>query len=215
MPIRGRLLAIVVAGLAAMPAPPLFAHGSGYLFARVAISADGGVVLELTADVGDPLFGDGEPQARAVLGQALRLQRGGALRRLDEVGTLAFEPRAHHGADAPALPGDGDGDGPHRLLTAVWRAHLPGETLVFATPERTPHDVLLWQAQPSGPPLQWQLLISGERSRPIAVPGGAPPARAYWLGGALVALVSVFIAWQIARDWRARVRLSPAGAPRE
>ena len=199
---RGCLLAAIVAGLAALPAPRLFAHGNEYLFARLAIAPDGEVVLELTADIANPLFTDGEVQVRSVLSEALRLSQGGMLKRLDEVGSLGFEQRTHYSPDSPLPPARDSSS--HQLLTAVWRARLPGQTLIFATPQRTPHDVLLWQAPVAGQPAEWKLLICGEQSPAIVVPASTSrtPALAYWFAAALVAAALAVVGWQFMRTMR-------------
>ena len=199
----GRLLAaVVIAGLAALPAPRLFAHGNEYLVARLAIGNDGEVVLELTADIANPLLSD-EAHARTVLASALQIRQGESFKPLEATSPLRFEFRDRYSDDAP-MQGATDAT-PHRLLTAIWRAHLPGQTLVFATPERTPHDVLLWRVPPAGQTPQWKLLISGEQSPEIDVPApsSAPSARAYWLGGAVMVIAFALTGWQVLRATRA------------
>ena len=60
------LLALLLA------APPLFAHGSECLFARVVPGAGGDITLELMADVaGNPLIPD-PSEARGILAGALK-----------------------------------------------------------------------------------------------------------------------------------------------
>lgn len=204
-----RLMAMV-AGLALL-APRLFAHGNEYLFARLAIAPDGEVVLELTADIANQLF-TSEEHARMVLAEALRLRSGEHFKRLDELAPLHFEHRSQYSVDSPMTTSRDAG--PHRLLTAIWRASLPGGSLVFATPERTPHDVVLWQVPPAGQNAEWKLLICGEQCSAIAVPAlpsSAVSSFAYWLGAAVAALALSVVGWQVARTTRAGLA---ATAPR-
>ncbi len=208
--LKAARLTAIVAGLALL-APRLFAHGNEYLFARLAIAPDGEVVLELTADIANQLF-TSEEHARTVLADALRLRSGENFKRLDELGPVRFEHRSQYSADSP-MPTTRDA-GPHQLLTAVWRATLPGQFLVFATPERTPHDVVLWQVPPAGQSAEWKLLICGEQSPAIAVPTGAstaPTPHAYWFGGVVMALALSAVGWQFVRTTRPNPETRPAG----
>jgi len=198
-------LFLVIAGLMLL-APRAWTHGNDCLFARLAVGNDGEVVLELTADWnGNPLFTD-EAQARTVLSDALRLRQDGSLHALVDSGTLSFEPRSGYGPDAP-LPPTHEASA-HPLLTAIWRAHLPGATVAFATPEHTPHDVVLWRVPPAGEPPQRVLLICGEQSPTFTIPAARiePSPRAYWLGGVLLAVIIPVIGWQLVRS----ARLHPA-----
>ena len=195
-------LTAIVAGLALL-APRLFAHGNEYLFARLSINPDGEVVLELTADIANPLFTD-EEHARTVLAEALRLRRADGFKRLDDISPLRFEHRDRYSADSPMT--SATDTGPHHLLTAIWHASLPGQSLIFATPERTPHDVVLWQVPPAGQSAEWKLLICGEQCTAIAVPArrsSAMSTYAYWLGAAVAALALSVVGWQVARTTRA------------
>lgn len=202
MPLRR--LFLVIAGLALL-APQAWGHGNECLFARLAVGNDGEVVLELTADWnGNPLFID-ESHARTVLSEALRVRQDGSLHRLDELGSLRFESRSQYSADTPMPPSPPTGDvAVHQLLTAVWRTHLPGASISFVTPQRTPHDVVLWRVPPAGESPLRMLLICGEQSPAFTVPMGkmAPSPQAYWLGGALLAALFPLIGWQIARSVR-------------
>lgn len=203
-------LTAIIAGLVLL-APRLIAHGNEYLFARLAIAPDGEVVLELTADIANQLF-TSEEHARVVLAEALRLRSGGGFKRLDELAPLRFEHRSQYSVDSPMTTTHDAG--PHRLLTAVWRASLPGGNLIFATPERTPHDVVLWQVPTEGQSPEWRLLICGEQSQPITVPTGAsaaPSARAYWLGSAVMVFALSAGGWLAFRAARSAPPIKPAG----
>jgi hypothetical protein len=192
-------MAFLIAGLAA-PAPRLFAHGNDYLFARVSPGDGGAITVELTADYGGGTLITSEEQARQVLADALQVRLGQRLARLDELGELRFERRSRQSDDAPVPPSADPG--PHLLLTAVWRARLPGQTVVFATPQRTPHDVLLWntaEPRPEAGQSRWMLLICGEESRPIALAAAAAPAASSWIGGLAIALLVPAIGWQVLR----------------
>jgi hypothetical protein len=183
---RIALLAILVTGLA-LPAPSAFAHGNQFVCARVTIGADGLVALELTADHGDnPNIADAA-EARQVLREVLRVQVDDALLPLEHVAPLSFAERDRYGEGAP-VPAAGE-PGPHRLVTASWRARLPERRIVFVTKDRTPLDVVMWDADR---PVQvgasrWMLLIAGDRSPEFvttAAGGGWPVVM-----GGLLALV--------------------------
>ncbi len=184
-------LAVTAAGLL-LTAPQLAAHGNECLFARVSQADGGDITVELTADVeGNPLIGDAL-QARGILAGALQVRIGGQRYRFEDLGAVSGESRTRLNDDAPVPPG-ADAS-PHQLLTAVWHARLPGQTVSFVTPDRTPHDVLLWDAAgcraPGAP--RWMLLICGEESRAYALPASASTSSAsvYWLAGlALAGLV--------------------------
>jgi len=150
-------------------APQLVAHGNECLFARVSQADGGDISVELTADIeGNALIGDAG-QARGILAGALQVRIGERRYRLEDLGAVTWEQRTRLSDDAPVPPNANDS--PHRLLTAVWHARLPGQIVTFVTPERTPHDVLLWDAVGSRAPgtPRWMLLICGEESRAYAL----------------------------------------------
>ncbi len=164
---------VLVAGLA-VPAPSAFAHGNQFICARLTIGDDGVIALELTADHGDnPNIADAA-QARQVLRDALRIQVGDSVLPLEHLAPLTFSERDSYRDDAPVPPSADPG--PHRLVNATWQARLPDQRVVFLAQERTPFDVVMWQAgqQPSAGASRWLLLIAGDRSpefrlRPAAV----------------------------------------------
>jgi hypothetical protein len=159
---RIAILAVLVTGLA-LPAPSAFAHGNQFIAAQLTIADDGRVALELTADHGDnPNIADAAA-ARQVLRECLQVCIGAERFPLEHFGALTFAEHQHYREDSP-LPSASE-PGPHRLVMASWSAQLPGQRIVFAAPERTPFDVVLWRA---GAPVlegnRWVLLIAGDRS---------------------------------------------------
>jgi hypothetical protein len=202
---RARLLPGLVA--LALAAPPASAHGNQILFARVEIGGDGAITLELTADHADNPFIADAAEARAVLGEALEVRLGAHRFALDQLGELRFEDRTSYSADAPLAAGSG----PHRLMTAVWRARLPGQDVTFAAKERTPLDVVLWRAGAPTPAgwSRWVLLIAGEASPVFTLtPATAAPVQSAALGLAMV-LAAPLLAWR----WRRRQARALALAP--
>lgn len=156
-------LVILVTGLALL-APSAFAHGNQFVGAKLTIGEGGAVALELTADHGDnPNISDAT-EARQVLRECLQVCIGDERYPLEEFGALTFSEHQAYGADSP-VPSSPEA-GPHRLVTASWRANLAGQRVVFAAKERTPLDVVLWRAdgQPLSKAGRWTLLIAGDRS---------------------------------------------------
>ena len=190
---RIAILAVLVTGLA-LPAPSAFAHGNQFVCARVTIGDDGHVGLELTADYGDnPNIADADA-AREVLREALRLQIGDDLVPLEKLGELRFSASDHYTDDSP-VPSAVE-PGPHRLVLASWQARLPGQRLVFVAKERTPLDVVMWQAgeKPSPGQSRWMLLIAGERSPAFVLTPAAANIPAGWFAGlALLAALPLLI----------------------
>ena len=137
--------ATMAAGLL-VTAPQLVAHGSECLFARVTQADGGDITVELTADVeGNPLIPDAG-QARGILAGALQVRIGKRRFRLEDLAALTWEQRTRLDGDAP-VPAGADASR-HQLLTAVWHARLPGQTVSFATPDRTPHKSALSPNRP-------------------------------------------------------------------
>ncbi len=160
---RIAILAVLIAGLV-LPAPLSFAHGNQFVCARVTISDDGHVALELTADYSDnPNIADAA-EARQVLRECLQIGLGDQRLPLEHFAPLQFSERDQYSADSP-IPPTSD-PGPHRLVVASWQARLPGQRLVFVAKERTPIDVVLWRADDMPAPTQsrWVLLIAGDAS---------------------------------------------------
>jgi hypothetical protein len=167
---RGMVCAAAMAAGLLSTAPQLVAHGNECLFARVSQADGGDITVELTADIeGNPLIGD-PGQARGILAGALQVRIGERRYRLEDLAALTWEQRTRLSDDAP-VPPPADAS-PHQLLTAVWHARLPGRTVTFVTPDRTPHDVLLWDAgsTPATGRPRWMLLICGEESHAYALP---------------------------------------------
>jgi hypothetical protein len=175
----------------ALPAPSAFAHGNQFICARVTLGPDGLVALELTADHGDnPNIADAGA-AQQVLREALRIQLGNDLVPLEQVARMTFAESDRYSVDAPMW--SAEESAPHRLVTARWQANLPGHRLVFVAKDRTPFDVVMWNAAgvPEAGRSRWILLIAGDRSPEfITTPasGGWPPVL-----GVLVSLVVVLL----------------------
>lgn len=199
---RIALLAILVTGLA-LPAPSAFAHGNQFICARLTIGDDGAVALELTADHGDnPNLADAD-EARQALRECLQLCIGDERFPLEAFGALAFAEGRQYSADSPVPPSSEVG--PHRLVTASWRADLAGRRVAFAAKDRTPLDVVLWRAdgKPAAGASRVLLLIAGDRS-PEFVMTPASFRLPAW-SAALLLLPLVPFVWQRLR------RSAPAG----
>lgn len=198
---RIAMLAVLVAGLA-LPAPSAFAHGNQFVCARVTIGDDGLVALELTADYGDnPNIADAQ-EARQVLREAVRLRIGDDVQPLEHFGVVRFEDRQHYGDDSP-VPSATE-PGPHRLVTAFWQTHLPGQRITFTAKERTPLDVVMWRAgeQSTAGQSRWMLLIAGDRSPEFAL----TPAAMKIPSGIIVVLGALAVLPLLVWSWRRRER---------
>jgi hypothetical protein len=192
--------AAMAAGLL-VTAPQLIAHGSECLFARVSQADGGDITVELTADVeGNPLIPDAL-QARDILAGALQVRIGERRYRLEDLAALTWEQRTRLSDDAPVPPGTDASR--HQLLTAVWHARLPGQTVSFVTPDRTPHDVLLWDAVAAPTPgrPRWMLLICGEESRAYALPAVSATSSTpvFWLAVLALAVLAPVLGFLGAR----------------
>lgn len=156
-------LAILATGLA-LPAPSAFAHGNQFIGAKLTIGEDGAVALELTADHGDnPNIADAA-EARQILRECLQVCIANERFPLETFGTLTFAEHQEYSDDSPVQ--SSSEAGPHRLVTASWRANLAGQRVVFAAKQHTPLDVVLWRAdgKPASDSGRWTLLIAGDRS---------------------------------------------------
>lgn len=196
---RIRHLLIFAAGGAFLA--PLFAsgHGCEFLLARVDVN-HGRVRLEITADVaGNPLFKDESDAAEAVR-TSLRVRTPAGLRALAELGPVTLEKRAEWDAGAPALFSPATSGQPHQLTTAVWEWRPETDEVVFAVPKGNLHDVLLWTHDDSaaGSSAKWSLLIEGESSPVISVPGDGSGKVWLWTAGSLLVLaMPVFLGWRL------------------
>lgn len=206
---RIALLAILTMGLA-LPAPSAFAHGNQFLCARLTVSGDGRVALELTADHGDnPNIADAA-EARQVLRECLQVCIGGQRFPLEHFAPLAFSDRTTYSDDSPVPPAAEAG--PHRLVGATWAADLAGRRIAFAAKERTPLDVVMWRGDEAPPSTgsRWMLLIAGDRSPEFTV---AARSTAWWIA-ALMAIAASALGWQVLRRRRPvyRVRMLSTAA---
>ncbi|MDZ4289865.1 MAG: hypothetical protein U0984_18010, partial [Prosthecobacter sp.] len=171
-----RVAAIVylLAGGAVMA--PLFAsgHACEFLVAKMQIS-EGVVQLEITADYGgNPMIPD-EDTARAAVQKILQVHQGGQPKSLEDLAPLAFERRQQWDPATPASFSPAPDGQAHELLTAVWRWQPKTHEVAFGVPDGSPNDVLLWTTAEHlpGKQVQWMLLIEGEKTPMIQVPGPA------------------------------------------
>lgn len=170
-----------------------FGHGSEFILARLDTATPGEVRLDLTADYGrNPLL-TSEEEARRVLPGCLHLLGGGgATRPLAEIATPEFEfPDAQDPA-APLPPDPFSSESEHLLITARFRWKTSERAVQFTIPRGSRHDVLLWQPAETAEreTSRWQILLGGDLSSEIALPGRAIP----WLwsfSGAAVLLGAV------------------------
>lgn len=187
-------LVLLVMGLA-LPAPSAFAHGNQFLCARLTISDDGRVALELTADHGDnPNIADAA-EAQQVLRECLQVCIGDKRFPLEHFAPLAFSERTRYSDDSPVPPTAESL--PHRLVTATWAADLPGRSFTFAAKDRTPLDVVMWRGDqaPSPGGSRWMLLIAGDRSPEFTAAVRATP----WWIAVLPAVAVALLGWRLRR----------------
>lgn len=174
------------------------AHGTEFVLAKLQFDGAGAVRLEMTADYGqNPLIPD-EVAARDVLTHVLRVREGDGYR---ELSGLRFEKREKPDPSAPVPTSTPGEDSPHELLTAVWEGEPADHALAFEVKDHSPHDVVLWtDAGAAGGKTKWMMLISGDRSPVIAVPGRRSRWKSAWLwGGGVAAMVMVGLVWRFSR----------------
>jgi len=164
-------LRIILAGGAVLAPLLALGHGMEFLQARVLLDTPGKIRVELTADFEDNPLIQNEEDARRILTDAFLVNEGGNVRVWGEVAPLTFEKRDQPDPTAPVPADPTWKDPPHGLLTAVWEHSPKGPPIRLATPDRTPHDILMWttgQGNESPAPV-WQVLICGDVSKPLQV----------------------------------------------
>lgn len=180
----------LLAGGAVMAPLLAFGHACEFLVAKLEIK-EGIVQLEITADYGgNPMLAD-EDAARDAIKRILQVSE----RPLEDFAPLVFERRQQWDPATPASfspPPDGQA---HELLTAVWRWKPTAREIVFGVPDGSPNDVLLWTTADHlpGRQVQWMLLIEGEKTPAIPVPGAAA-TRKFWPIAALFVMLILVVA---------------------
>lgn len=199
---------------------PLFAwaHPNEFLIAGLDVKP-GRVHLEITADYeGNPMFQSAE-EAREAVQTSLRIKTGATTHRLDELAPLVIAETSQWSADMPvSLRPPADSQQEHRLIHAVWDWPTNAQQVAFAVPEGNAHDVVLWTRDAEHPEKEprWVMLIEGESSRAVSIPGQAPvavamasPAEAaaasvspwfrfrFWLVAGGLVLVATFPVWHL------------------
>jgi hypothetical protein len=167
---RLRIIARIFAGGAAVLPLLVHAHDGEFLQARFE-ARDDVLQLQIVADYGgNPMIAD-EAEARKVLTDALRIEVGASKtqHRLDELAPLTIAPRAERDTESPAPQTETDSTHPHQFLAASWRWSAPDGEVRFFTPETSRQTVLFWLHEPGVSPARWTMLVSGDRTPPIAV----------------------------------------------
>ena len=191
----GAFARIILATGGAMLAP-LFvsAHGTEFLLARLNITP-GEMRLEITADFeGNPMIADRE-QAAAILPAALQMQTGAVTGKLVQFADMRLEDRSQFDETAPLPPGTFDNSVSHQLLTGLWEWKPDHESVRFTVPKGSKHDVLLWIVDSSKPDEspRWMMLLGGDVTPPIVVPGGNWPDGRWWTAGGAIALMALLL----------------------
>ncbi|MBL9144156.1 MAG: hypothetical protein JNM99_10805 [Verrucomicrobiaceae bacterium] len=178
---------------------PLFAfgHSTEFLDAKFYFDAAGIAHVEITADyAGNPMLSSKE-EAESALRSALALMCGDQMRALTDFAPLIVAPRDKPDPDSPMPSGPEDPNTKHQLLTAAWQWRPDVTTLTFIVPRESSQTLVFWMKEPGVKEPRWKMLLPGESTPPIKVPGGAkqaaavPPApssavRWPWLGLLLV-----------------------------
>ncbi len=148
-------------------------HGAEFLLAKLSFDAERRVTLEMTADYGDnPMIPD-EAEARAALGDLLRVEIEGGWRRLDALAPLRVEARSQLDLTSPMPYSEEANKTSHRLLVATWQWLPTGASVRFQVPKGSKHDVLFWKASEPGHGEEakpWKLLIAEDMTPEIEVP---------------------------------------------
>lgn len=206
---------------------PLFAwaHANEFLIAGLEVKP-GRVRLEITADYeGNPMFQSAE-EAREAVQTSLRIKTGVTTHRLDELAPLVIAETHDWSAEMPAsLRPPADSQQQHRLIHAVWDWPTDAPQVAFEVPEGNAHDVVLWTRDAEHPENEprWVMLIEGESTRQVPVPGQTPVAVAmaspagaaaatvspwfrfrFWLVAGGLVLVATFPVWHLASKRPAR-----------
>lgn len=174
---------------------PLFvsAHGTELLLAKLSL-APGEVRMEITADCeGSPMIAD-KKHASEVLPFALQMQTAEGEQPLGALSAVRLEDRTRFDETAPLPPGTFDNSVTHQLLTGVWCWKPDREAVRFTVPKDSKHDVLLWMVDPARPDEspKWMVLLGGDVTPPIILPGRGWWDGRWWMGGGL-ALIAVLL----------------------
>ncbi len=183
---------------------PLFAsgHGAQFVLGKVTPLDDGWVRLELTADYGENPVIESLDHAREALRDLVQWREsGGGERPFLPLPEPVFEERTKLDPTIPLPTDEEQLAADHQLLTGIWEWRPGGEALQFQVRERTPLDVLLWTERPktassANEGLRWAVLIAGDVSPVMELPGMKDPARNLWLAAGAGGLMLLgWIAW--------------------
>ncbi len=179
-------------------------HSTEFLDAKFYFDAAGIAHVEITADyAGNPMLSTKE-EAESALRLALALSFGDQQRPLTDFAPLIVAPREKPDPDSPMPSGPEDPNTKHQLLTAAWQWRPDVESLTFIVPSESSQTLVFWMKEPGVKEPRWKMLLPGESTPPIKVPGGAkhaaavPPApssavRWPWLGLLLVLPAGLWI----------------------
>lgn len=188
-----RLEGIIWLVVTAFFSPPIWAHSSDTLTARLVFEGGPDVCLEMTADVaGTPWLRDA-PNPASAMGAALRVALPDGRSWLpSELGEPLVS--VHQGFQHPTPMGitHEKDDSKSELLTAIWKWRPSVSRLRFEVPKDHPANILLWTVNNSSPDPspKGHLLLASDKSPPIDLPFKPAPLRWNWQAR-LAALVAV------------------------
>ncbi|MDB6116248.1 MAG: hypothetical protein JWO08_29 [Verrucomicrobiaceae bacterium] len=158
---------ILLAGLPALAQ----GHGMELMQARMDWQDDGSLRLEITADYGGNPMLNSEAEARDALQDILRIDIDGTEHKLKDLAPLNVERRDQFDRTSPMPPPPETAGTKHELVTALWQWQPTGRRVRFTVPKGSVHDVLFWRHEGAVSP-QWRVLITGDSTPTMQVPGG-------------------------------------------
>ena len=159
---------------------PAVAHSGDLLLGRLVLGQSPEVTLEVTADVaGNPWLKDSSHVADA-LGATLRvILPDGRGWTLAELGKPAVSLHATYPHPAPLPLAHGPGEPAPEWYTASWTWRPSASPLRFEVPAESKHTLLFWHVSPGSPEpaAGWRMLLSSDRTAPIALAVAPAPLR--------------------------------------
>lgn len=177
---------------------PLLAYGHGIelMQARMDWQDDGSLRLEITADYGGNPMLNSEAEARDALQDILRIDIDGTEHKLKDLAPLILERRDQFDSTSPMPPPAEVAGTKHELITSLWQWQPTGRRVRFRVPKGSIHDVLFWRHEGAVSP-QWCVLITGDSTPTMQVPGGRSSTMGALIIGVLV--FSLFLARAFSR----------------
>ncbi len=172
-----------ITGVLLSNAPPLEAHSSDVLLARLRLQNGPEMALEVTADVQGSSWLRHAPNPVEVLGAGLRVVLpSGRSWSLGELGKPAVTVHQGFGPPSPVPITFEPGEPIPELLTATW-VWRPSESAVrLEVPLTNPNSVLFWKTEPGNeaPAAGWQVMVAGDRSQEVRLPVEPSPLQWNW-----------------------------------